>query len=119
MEVIKQNLSPLAKFQVTEFLLFSFMNVSDESCNFVNVVDIPLISSYWNILTFIQLHIVVNKTLAKVVIDCKQVGEKAINASANITVDGVEVLGRMVRSRGPNGNSAPVSGYTIEAMLLL
>ncbi|EPQ20003.1 Collagen alpha-1(XIV) chain [Myotis brandtii] len=57
--------------------------------------------------SFHKLHIVVNKTLAKVVIDCKQVGEKAINASANITVDGVEVLGRMVRSRGPNGNSAP------------
>uniref|UniRef100_A0A8C4N009 Collagen alpha-1(XIV) chain n=1 Tax=Equus asinus asinus TaxID=83772 RepID=A0A8C4N009_EQUAS len=57
--------------------------------------------------SFHKLHIIVNKTLAKVVIDCKQVGEKAINASANITSDGVEVLGRMVRSRGPNGNSAP------------
>ena len=30
-------------------------------------------------------------------------------------MDGVEVLGRMVRSRGPNGNSAPVSGQTGEA----
>ncbi|ELW72743.1 Collagen alpha-1(XIV) chain [Tupaia chinensis] len=59
--------------------------------------------------SFHKLHIIVSKTLAKVVIDCKQVGEKAINASANITSDGVEVLGRMVRSRGPNGNSAPVS----------
>ncbi|ELR46933.1 Collagen alpha-1(XIV) chain, partial [Bos mutus] len=57
--------------------------------------------------SFHKLHIVVSKTLAKVVIDCKQVGEKAINASSNITLDGVEVLGRMVRSRGPNGNSAP------------
>ncbi|XP_075405438.1 collagen alpha-1(XIV) chain isoform X2 [Tenrec ecaudatus] len=57
--------------------------------------------------SFHKLHIVVSKTLAKVVIDCKQVGEKAINASANITADGVEVLGRMVRSSGPNGNSVP------------
>ena len=61
-------------------------------------------------LYFYQLHIIVSKTMAKVVIDCKEVGEKAINASSNITSDGVEVLGRMVRSRGPNGNSAPVSG---------
>ncbi|KAK2503373.1 hypothetical protein MC885_021373 [Smutsia gigantea] len=57
--------------------------------------------------SFHKLHIVVSKTLAKVVVDCKQVGEKAINASANLTSDGVEVLGRMVRSRGPKGNSAP------------
>ncbi|KAM8785024.1 collagen alpha-1(XIV) chain isoform 1-T1 [Rhynchonycteris naso] len=57
--------------------------------------------------SFHKLHIIVNKTSAKVVIDCKQVGEKAINESANITADGVEVLGRMVRSREPHGNSAP------------
>lgn len=56
------------------------------------------------------MHIVVSKTLVQVIIDCKHVAEKAVNASANITSDGVEVLGRMVRSRGPNGNSAPVSG---------
>ncbi|KAF3822727.1 hypothetical protein GH733_008101 [Mirounga leonina] len=60
--------------------------------------------------SFHKIHIVVSKTLVQVVIDCKHVAEKAINASANITSDGVEVLGRMVRSRGPNGNSAPVSG---------
>uniref|UniRef100_A0A0P6JDH5 Collagen alpha-1(XIV) chain n=1 Tax=Heterocephalus glaber TaxID=10181 RepID=A0A0P6JDH5_HETGA len=57
--------------------------------------------------SFHKLHVVVNKTLVKVVVDCKQMGEKAINVSANITSDGVEVLGRMVRSRGPNGSSAP------------
>ncbi|XP_037659156.1 collagen alpha-1(XIV) chain isoform X1 [Choloepus didactylus] len=57
--------------------------------------------------SFHKIHIVVSKTLAKLVVDCKQVGEKAINASANITSDGVEVLGRMVRSRGLNGNSVP------------
>lgn len=57
--------------------------------------------------SFHKLHVVVNKTLVRVVVDCKQMGEKAINVSANVTSDGVEVLGRMVRSRGPNGNSAP------------
>ena len=42
------------------------------------------------------------------VIDCNVAGEKPINAAGNITTDGVEVLGRMVRSRGTQDNSAPV-----------
>ncbi|TRY54520.1 hypothetical protein DNTS_033389 [Danionella cerebrum] len=57
--------------------------------------------------SFHKLHVAISKTSAKVVIDCKVVGEKSINAAGNITVDGVEVLGRMVRSRGRRDNSAP------------
>ncbi|XP_075070110.1 collagen alpha-1(XIV) chain isoform X2 [Mixophyes fleayi] len=57
--------------------------------------------------SFHKIHIVITKTTAKLVIDCKQVAEKPINAAGNITVDGLEVLGRMVRSRGPKDNSAP------------
>ncbi|KAI3358214.1 hypothetical protein L3Q82_003212 [Scortum barcoo] len=57
--------------------------------------------------SFHKLHIAISKTSAKVVIDCKMVAEKAINAAGNITIDGVEVLGRMVRSRGNKDNSAP------------
>ncbi|KAF7246906.1 Collagen alpha-1(XIV) chain [Varanus komodoensis] len=57
--------------------------------------------------SFHKLHVVISKTTAKVVIDCKQVSEKIINAAGNISSDGVEVLGRMVRSRGPRDNSAP------------
>ena len=55
-----------------------------------------------------QLHIAISKTSATVVIDCKMVAEKAINAAGNISIDGLEVLGRMVRSRGNRDNSAPV-----------
>lgn len=55
-----------------------------------------------------QLHIAISKTSAKVVIDCKMVAEKSVSAAGNITTDGVEVLGRMVRSRGNRDNSAPV-----------
>lgn len=55
-----------------------------------------------------QLHLAISKTSAKVVIDCKMVAEKSINAAGNITTDGLEVLGRMVRSRGNKDNSAPV-----------
>lgn len=55
-----------------------------------------------------QLHMAISKTSAKVVIDCKLVGEKPISAAGNITTDGKEVLGRTVRSRGNKDNSASV-----------
>ncbi|XP_056378658.1 collagen alpha-1(XIV) chain isoform X2 [Hyla sarda] len=57
--------------------------------------------------SFHKVHIVITRSMSKLVIDCKQVAEKPINAAGNITVDGFEVLGRMVRSRGPKDNSAP------------
>ncbi|XP_061597427.1 LOW QUALITY PROTEIN: collagen alpha-1(XIV) chain-like [Cololabis saira] len=57
--------------------------------------------------SFHKLHIAISKTSAKVFIDCKMVTEKTINAAGNITTDGLEVLGRMVRSRENKDNSAP------------
>uniref|UniRef100_A0A3B4YLI7 Collagen type XIV alpha 1 chain n=1 Tax=Seriola lalandi dorsalis TaxID=1841481 RepID=A0A3B4YLI7_SERLL len=57
--------------------------------------------------SFHKLHVTISKTSVKVVLDCSVVGEKSISASGNITTDGVEVLGRMFRSRGPQDNSAP------------
>ncbi|XP_047015920.1 collagen alpha-1(XIV) chain isoform X3 [Ictalurus punctatus] len=57
--------------------------------------------------SFHKLHIAVSMTLAQVIVDCKLAGEKSINAAGNITIDGMEVLGRMVRSRGDRDNSAP------------
>ncbi|KAG9281287.1 collagen alpha-1(XIV) chain-like [Astyanax mexicanus] len=57
--------------------------------------------------SFHKLHIAVSKTLAQVMVDCNLAGEKPINAAGNITIDGTEVLGRMVRSRGDKDNSAP------------
>ncbi|NWU95692.1 COEA1 protein, partial [Upupa epops] len=47
--------------------------------------------------SFHKLHVVISKTTAKIIIDCKQVSEKAINAAGNISAGGIEVLGRMVR----------------------
>uniref|UniRef100_A0A6Q2Z1M2 Collagen, type XIV, alpha 1b n=1 Tax=Esox lucius TaxID=8010 RepID=A0A6Q2Z1M2_ESOLU len=57
--------------------------------------------------SFHKLHLAISKTNARAVIDCKLVGEKAINAAGNITTDGLEVLGRMVRSREKKDTSAP------------
>ncbi|NXK54053.1 COEA1 protein, partial [Chauna torquata] len=47
--------------------------------------------------SFHKLHVVISKTTAKIVVDCKEVNEKTINAAGNISSDGIEVLGRMVR----------------------
>ncbi|XP_067837767.1 collagen alpha-1(XIV) chain isoform X2 [Heptranchias perlo] len=65
--------------------------------------------------SFHKVHVVITKTHAKLIIDCQQVGEKEINAAGNITTNGIEVLGRMVRSRGPRDNSAPfqLQGFDI------
>uniref|UniRef100_A0A1A7ZHC7 Collagen, type XIV, alpha 1 n=1 Tax=Nothobranchius furzeri TaxID=105023 RepID=A0A1A7ZHC7_NOTFU len=57
--------------------------------------------------SFHKLHVTVSKTSVKVVLDCSAVGEKPVGAAGNITTDGVEILGRMVRSRGKRDNSAP------------
>ncbi|KAG7475312.1 collagen alpha-1(XIV) chain isoform X1 [Solea senegalensis] len=57
--------------------------------------------------SFHKLHVIISKTSVKVVLDCSAIGEKSINAAGNITTDGVEILGRMVRSRGSKANSAP------------
>ncbi|XP_041844785.1 collagen alpha-1(XIV) chain [Melanotaenia boesemani] len=54
--------------------------------------------------SFHKLHVAISKTSVKVVLDCSLVGEKSVSAAGNITTDGVEILGRMVRSRN---SSAP------------
>uniref|UniRef100_A0A3Q0RV02 Collagen type XIV alpha 1 chain n=1 Tax=Amphilophus citrinellus TaxID=61819 RepID=A0A3Q0RV02_AMPCI len=57
--------------------------------------------------SFHKLHVTISKTSVKVVLDCSVVGEKYILAAGNITIDGMEILGRMVRSRGRQDSSAP------------
>lgn len=70
---------------------------------------LPSISPFSSCSSSSQLHVTISKTSVKVVLDCASVGEKAVSAAGNITTDGVEVLGRTVRSRGRRDNSAPVS----------
>uniref|UniRef100_A0AAQ4S0R7 Collagen, type XIV, alpha 1a n=2 Tax=Gasterosteus aculeatus aculeatus TaxID=481459 RepID=A0AAQ4S0R7_GASAC len=56
--------------------------------------------------SFHKLHVTISKTSVKVVLDCSVVGEKSVSAAGNITTDGVEILGRMIQSRGRRDNSA-------------
>lgn len=56
-----------------------------------------------------QLHITVSPDKVKINVDCQEVAERPIKAANNITLDGYEVLGKMVRSGGARRQSATVS----------
>uniref|UniRef100_A0AAV2MGH1 VWFA domain-containing protein n=1 Tax=Knipowitschia caucasica TaxID=637954 RepID=A0AAV2MGH1_KNICA len=58
--------------------------------------------------SFHKLHVIVSKTSVKLVLDCSLVGENAVAAAGNISSDGVEVLGRLMRSRRGGDRSAPI-----------
>nr|XP_061786873.1 collagen alpha-1(XIV) chain-like isoform X1 [Nerophis lumbriciformis] len=57
--------------------------------------------------SFHKLHVVISKSSASVLVDCHMVSTKTINAAGNISTAGMEVLGKLLRSRGSKDNSAP------------
>uniref|UniRef100_A0A3Q2NPZ1 Collagen type XIV alpha 1 chain n=1 Tax=Fundulus heteroclitus TaxID=8078 RepID=A0A3Q2NPZ1_FUNHE len=79
------------------FALWEILNKDNE----------PMVGLILDMLLYFDLHVTISKTSVKVVLDCSVVGEKSIRAAGNITTDGVEVLGKMVRSRGRRDSSAP------------
>lgn len=56
-----------------------------------------------------QLHITVSPDKVKINVDCQEVAERPVKAANNITLDGYEVLGKMVKSGGGRRQSATVS----------
>lgn len=52
----------------------------------------------------------VNQNSVKLIVDCQEIEEKMANPPGNITTNGYESLGKLVKSRGPKGKSAAVSG---------
>lgn len=55
-----------------------------------------------------QLHITVSPDKVKMNVDCEEVAERPVKAANNITLDGYEVLGKMVKSGGGRRQSATV-----------
>nr|XP_015825821.2 collagen alpha-1(XII) chain isoform X3 [Nothobranchius furzeri] len=56
--------------------------------------------------SFHKLHISVSPEKVKLHVDCQEVAEKPIKEANNITVEGLEVLGKMVKSGGGKKQSA-------------
>ncbi|XP_017269709.1 collagen alpha-1(XII) chain isoform X2 [Kryptolebias marmoratus] len=57
--------------------------------------------------SFHKIHITVSPEKVKLFVDCQEVAEKPIKEANNITVEGYEVLGKMVKSAGSKKTSAP------------
>ncbi|XP_044022471.1 collagen alpha-1(XII) chain isoform X2 [Siniperca chuatsi] len=56
--------------------------------------------------SFHKLHITISPEKVKLNVDCQEVAEKPIKEANNITLDGLEVLGKMVKSGGGKRQSA-------------
>ncbi|KAM8833742.1 collagen alpha-1(XII) chain isoform 2-T2 [Synchiropus picturatus] len=56
--------------------------------------------------SFHKLHITVSPEKVKLNVDCQEVAEKPIKQASNISLDGYEVLGKMVKSGGGRRQSA-------------
>ncbi|XP_067904374.1 collagen alpha-1(XIV) chain-like isoform X2 [Heterodontus francisci] len=57
--------------------------------------------------SFHKVHIAVSRTNVKLYIDCKEIGEKFINVVGKISVEGFEMLGKLLKTRGPSSGSVP------------
>lgn len=59
-------------------------------------------SSIW------QVHLSVSQVSVSLSVDCQHVGERPARPLGNLPTDGFEMLGKLVKTRGPNSGSAPV-----------
>lgn len=56
-----------------------------------------------------QIHLSISQVSVSLSVDCQRVGERPARPLGNIPTDGFEMLGKLVRTRGPRSGSATVS----------
>lgn len=55
-----------------------------------------------------QVHLSVSQVSVSLSVDCQRVGERPARPLGSLPTDGFEMLGKLVKTRGPNSGSAPV-----------
>lgn len=56
-----------------------------------------------------QIHLAVSQVSVALSVDCHRVGERPARPLGALPTDGFEMLGKLVRTRGPHSGSAAVS----------
>lgn len=87
----------------TEYRIVSFL----PSASFY----LPSLFSMW------QVHLSVSQVSVSLSVDCQHVGERSARPLGNLPTDGFEMLGKFVKTRGPNSGSAPVISLFLSAHL--
>ncbi|XP_038131253.1 collagen alpha-1(XX) chain isoform X2 [Cyprinodon tularosa] len=64
--------------------------------------------------SFHKVHLSVSQVSVSLSVDCQPVGERPARPLGNLPTDGFEMLGKLVRSKGPNSGSAPFQLQSFE-----
>ncbi|XP_036004066.1 collagen alpha-1(XX) chain isoform X1 [Fundulus heteroclitus] len=64
--------------------------------------------------SFHKIHLSVSQVSVSLSVDCQPVGERPARPLGNLPTDGFEMLGKLVKTRGPNSGSAPFQLQSFE-----
>ncbi|XP_061592845.1 collagen alpha-1(XX) chain [Cololabis saira] len=64
--------------------------------------------------SFHKVHLSVSQVGVALSVDCQHVGERPARPLGNLPTDGFEMLGKLVKTRGPNSGSAPFQLQSFE-----
>lgn len=64
--------------------------------------------------SFHKVHLSVSQVSVSLSVDCQHVGERPARPLGNLPTDGFEMLGKLVKTRGPNSGSVPFQLQTFE-----
>uniref|UniRef100_A0A671WRM6 Solute carrier family 35 member C2 n=1 Tax=Sparus aurata TaxID=8175 RepID=A0A671WRM6_SPAAU len=64
--------------------------------------------------SFHKVHLSVSQVSVSLFVDCQHVGERPARPLGNLPTDGFEMLGKLVKTRGPNSGSAPFGLQSFE-----